>query len=331
MNLRNTIATELYDGQGLGNQLWAYVSARSVAEELDANFVLCGYDRFKGADFLDIDFLDQQHKDHKIVNYDVLNEVRYYDSSFDCLISSFDRRVIDIQTPTKLEGLFQSERYLFGDIEKLNRFLKLKPSFKERVSIPEDTCILNIRGGEYKRHKNLILPMSYWDNAIKNMQNLFGVKKFLVVTDDIRYSKLLFPKYEVLNGGISHCYVALNNAKYVIVSNSSFSYFPLKTNQNSPVVIAPKYWSRFGNKFNRWASPANLYSEWLWQDVLGKLNTYDDCLEENINNELYYRNNFFIFVKQDFALKSRIRHYFPAAIRFKIKKMLSFFFPRKYG
>lgn len=325
------ISTEFYDGQGLGNQLWAYVSARSIAEQLNADFVLYGHERFKGADFLDIGFSDEQLLNKDISHFDVFHEVRYYDTNLNCLVSSFDSRVNDILRPTKLEGLFQSEQYLFGDLEKLNRYLKLKPKYKYAIDIPDDTCILNVRGGEYKRHKNLILPMSYWDNAIKNMQNISGVKNFLVVTDDVKYAKLLFPKYEVLNGGIADCYLALNNAKHVIVSNSSFSYFPLKTNKNGPVVIAPKYWGRFGNNFNRWASPANLYTSWLWQDHLGNLNSYDDCLEENISNDLYYKNNFFIFVSPEFASQRSLRDYFPASFRAKIKKILSYLFPRYYG
>ena len=37
------------------------------------------------------------------------------------------------------------------------------------------------------------------------------------------------------------------------------------------MVIAPLYWSRFGNKYNRWASPANYYEDFCWQDRKGKL------------------------------------------------------------
>ena len=32
------ISTEFYDGQGLGNQLWVYASARSIAAKKGANF-----------------------------------------------------------------------------------------------------------------------------------------------------------------------------------------------------------------------------------------------------------------------------------------------------
>ena len=171
-NKLKIISTEFYNGQGLGNQLWAYVSARSIAEQLNANFVLLGRERFKGADFLDIDFSNDLEVLESVSDFDLFHEARYYDENFDCLVSSFDSRVNDIKGPTKLEGLFQSERYLYGDLERLNRYLKLKPKNKHDINIPDDTCILNVRGGEYKRHKNLILPMSYWANAIKNMQNI---------------------------------------------------------------------------------------------------------------------------------------------------------------
>lgn len=95
----------------------------------------------------------------------------------------------------------------------------------EREGRYKDICVLNIRGGEYRRHKNLILPRTYWVDAMINIRQKIGVDQFLIVTDDRSYAKALFPSIPVLEGGVAECYAALHGAHCHIVSNSSFHTF----------------------------------------------------------------------------------------------------------
>ena len=50
------LITELYNGQGLGNQLACYVTTRVLAMDLGYDFGIMHPERFKGADFMDLDF-----------------------------------------------------------------------------------------------------------------------------------------------------------------------------------------------------------------------------------------------------------------------------------
>jgi hypothetical protein len=50
------IGTELYRGQGFGNQLWVYATLRSLAIDQNLDFSIIGSHRFKGKDFIDLDF-----------------------------------------------------------------------------------------------------------------------------------------------------------------------------------------------------------------------------------------------------------------------------------
>jgi hypothetical protein len=57
------IITELYHGQGLGNQLFAYVTTRMLAHKLGFDFGIIGKENFgdsrvntKGFYFMDLDF-----------------------------------------------------------------------------------------------------------------------------------------------------------------------------------------------------------------------------------------------------------------------------------
>lgn len=45
------IVIEFYEGQGLGNQLWVYCSARSIASRLGVPFILKNHQRFKAKEF----------------------------------------------------------------------------------------------------------------------------------------------------------------------------------------------------------------------------------------------------------------------------------------
>lgn len=330
------LSTELLHGQGLGNQLWAYAATRSISEHLGFGFVLKGIDRFKGSDFLAISEHENISQDELGLacnsSYPTFQERQYFDPDLKLFSTYFDEQILKIRGSYDLKGYFQSEAYFFGDVNKLRNYFKIHPDFLKKNTIAQDICVLNLRGGEYKRFKDLILPPSYWHNAIKNIRELYGVNKFVVVTDDYRYAKSLFPEYEIISGSIGNCYSVLNNAKYVIVSNSSFAYFPVKTNLNAPVVIAPQYWSRFNNAYHRWAAPANLYSDWFWQDANGKILTMsvcEECVQDTIK---YYQARYYISccpsqIKQNLDWKKFI----PKSLRSITKVILSLFFPTRIG
>jgi hypothetical protein len=50
------IATRFYNGQGLGNQLWAYVVTRTIALDLGYDYGIMSPEKFKGSDFLELDY-----------------------------------------------------------------------------------------------------------------------------------------------------------------------------------------------------------------------------------------------------------------------------------
>jgi len=54
------IVNELYNGSGLGNQLWNYVVTRTIALDNGYDFGIMGTEKFKGMDFFEnIDFGEQ--------------------------------------------------------------------------------------------------------------------------------------------------------------------------------------------------------------------------------------------------------------------------------
>lgn len=327
--------TEFYAGQGLGNQLWVYVACRSIAEQLNLPYKIINFEKFKGHDFLDLDSgasnaqVYDLTSERQVRNF---HEQNFFDPDLKYIASDFDASVLDLRPGTKIHGLFQSEKYFFGDLKRPRQYLKLKPESKAKDIVDDDCCVVCIRGGEYKRHKNLILPKSYWENAIQNMKTVYGIKKFIAITDDERYVRSILPDLKLLSGGgVGGDYLALYQARFAIIANSSFAYFPLKTGIHKKTVIAPLHWARFNNKYSRWASPANLYSDWIWQDSMGSLHTSLDCLVSRERTIEYYKEYYYISTLPSTVANYGFRKYLPVRFKQTVKAGLAVILPRWIG
>lgn len=322
------IITEFYDGQGLGNQLWVYVVTRTIAKKLQLPYLILAPERFKGKDFLDIDFgeiVETNEILEKISTNEIrfFKEIMYFDLELDCFSIDYDNKVLNLKPYTKIDGYFQSEKYFFEDLEFFKTFLPIKHNWLDKKYIEEDQCVLNIRGGEYKGTSSLILPKAYWENAMVNMMEKFpNIKEFVIVTDDAEYSSILFPNLKQIERGIAQSYIALYQARYLILSNSSFSYFPVKTQKNKPFVIAPMHWARFDNSYKRWASPANLYIDWMWQDAIGNLFSYEECITSYESTMEYYRINYNILTTSEITKRFKDPLFFKKFIPNPLKKIL---------
>ena len=320
------------EGQGLGNQLWLFTVAKSISEKLNYELEIENIEKFKALNFLKLDcknFVSESEITKKY-NMHIFNESIYYDAELRYLVSGYDQNILNIKENTIIEGIFQSEKYFFDDLEKIKRYISFKDQKIFNMDIADDVCILNIRGGEYKRHKNFILPKSYWEMGMENIKKINNIKNFKIVTDDYRYAKALFPNFEIISESIEQCYLTIFNCKNIIVSNSTFSYFPCKTGKVKN-VIAPMFWARPLNKKNRWVSPANIYKDWLWQDLEGNLSSYEECIEISEQTEKYYKNNFTILVNKNALPSTGIFNFLPRKIKSKIKKLLSYILPTEIG
>ncbi len=321
------IYLEFLEGQGLGNQLWNYVALRAIAEKLGLNFKIINSQNFKGKEFLDIKYSSQINKVHDDLKKNIFNESLFHDKNLKTYSSNFDKEVLKINPNTEIKGLFQSEKYLFN--YDINNYIKLKKNFKKNITL-KNKCLINIRGGEYKRFKNLILPKKYWLDAIKNIKKIKNDINFLIVTDDYHYASKLLPNIKILKGDIINDFINLFSAEYVILSNSSFAYFPVSLEEKPKIIIAPAHWSRFGNNLNRWISPSNYYKGWKYQDQSGNFLTINQ-IEKSINDTISHYSNFYVRTIPEFENKKSFSDLFPKKLKKIIKKFLSKIMPMTIG
>jgi hypothetical protein len=284
------IVTEIYNGQGLGNQLFCYITTRSIALENGYEFGIMNPNKFKCLDFLDLDFGKEviggsgpeggppTQLPDGILNY--YYEKQLNDSRFNCNITEIDEYLLNIPDNTKIDGILQSEDYFIKRKSEIKNWLKVKPDSDCYEFSDENICIINLRGGEYRAVSDLYLTENYWSKAVDNMLKINPNFRFVVITDDVNAGKQMFPNYEVYHFNVGKDYSIIKNAHYLILSNSSFSFFPTWTSETVKYVIAPKYWARHNISDGFWSCGYNIYRDWNWMDRDGKLYSYDECISE---------------------------------------------------
>jgi len=293
------IVTELYNGQGLGNQLWSYVVTRTLATDRDLDFGIMSPEKFKGKEFLDLDFGQAviggfgpeggppDSLPQGILQYYVEKDT--WHERFGCDIRDFDPGLYTIPDNTKIEGYFQSEKFILHRRNEIRQWLRVREEYDCYDFCSDNICIMNIRGGEYKGNHDLILPKQYWLNAIDNMLRVKNDLKFVIITDDVKYAKKLLPQYPAFHFSIGKDYSIVKNAKYLILANSSFSFFPAWTSETVKYIIAPKYWARHNVSNGFWACAFNLYRDWMWQDRHGELFSFEECEEQYARYKIEHR------------------------------------------
>ncbi len=145
-----------------------------------------------------------------------------------------------------LDGYFQNlTQKNFDDICILLKFLLLD-KFKRSDALDSRTCVIHIRGGDFiDLGWNKATPKEYYVNSMKVMSGEYGVRGFIVVTDDISYAKSILPSKEldikIISGDIVNDFQTIVTYSKRILSASTFSLWAsaLGMNDGGGVVIAP--------------------------------------------------------------------------------------------
>ena len=303
------IGTELIKGYGLGNQLFFYVTTRCMAMDkgVDFGFINPGqlgnvFHSNRGMYFMDIDMgteIPESDRDKYRIFRE--HEDRLYlgnsrhDMDNGCYISGADPELFKIEDNTLIYGNLQAESYFERHREDIRQWLKVRPESESREYTADDLCIINVRGGEYTDQPELYLDRSYFLKAIENMRRIDPHMRFMVVTEDEEAARKLLPEYECHHFDMGKDYVTLKNARYLILSNSSFSIMPVITSTELKYAIAPKYWARYNVSDGYWSSEQNIYSFLHYQDRQGRIWEADECKRElseyKRRSALYARRN----------------------------------------
>ena len=263
------ISGVFHAGSGLGDQLFRYITVRTLAEEKGYEWGMVNPGGFKGGSFLSIDmgtevpvwdgeagiaypFAEWHEKDVRDAQG---NDIRSYDPE-----SQF------VEDNTIIDGSFEDSKYWGHNLENINKWLAVEP-----LEVPDTTCVIGFRGGEYYSDPNLGLPKEYFDTAVQMM----GEKNYQIHTDDPQRAREFWGPVTgiVENERLSHSkhsnmgynWRAMRYSKFAIIPNSAFFILPrlLKHHEDpTAVTIAPRYWARRNTKV--WARPACFYRPFLY-------------------------------------------------------------------
>lgn len=292
MSDRPIIATELLKGQGLGNQLFCYVTVRSLAYAKGYDFAILNRAIFannihsnKGMYFMDIDCgLDVPKESFETVYHEREDRIFMGNSRHDiehgCYVTGADEALLAIDKTTLVYGNLQAWAYFGSYRDEIKKWLAVKPEYDCLTYSRENLCIINVRGGEYAGSPELFLRRKYWLDAMRKMRAIRADMEFIIITDDIDAARRVLPEVEAHHFDLAKDYTIIKNAYYLILSNSTFAFFPAFTSETVKYIIAPKYWARHNVSNGYWASEQNIYDSFWYMDRKGKLFSAQECRAE---------------------------------------------------
>lgn len=288
----NIIGTRIKEGQGLGNRLFVYISLRAIAQKkgfdfaiLDSEILDRGLKDDRGIPFLSLNYGVNAPADIWTSNYNETGDRLFMGNSKHDIIngvdvSGFDEDIWSVSSGSLVEGILQAPEYFDEYSNDVKEWLAVKPEFDCYEYSDDDLCIINIRGREYADSPELFLRRKYWLDAMKNMRKVNANMRFMVITDDVNAARRILPEVEAYHFEVWKDYVTIKNARYLILSNSSFAFFPAYTSTTAKQIIAPKYWARHNTSTGYWSCEQNIYDGFMYQDRKGKLFTANECRAE---------------------------------------------------
>lgn len=286
------LGTELLKGQGLGNQLFCYVTTRCIALEHGYDFSILGRETLAnnihsncGLYFMDLDFgVSSSKADYKRVYWEKEDRLYLANSKHDlthgCYVTGTDRELAGIEDNVLIAGNMQAEDYYLDYKESIKQWLQVKPEYDCYEYSRDDLCILHLRCTDYMDSPELFLRRKYWTDGMKNMRRINPKMQFMIITNDTKEAEKLIPGVKAYNFNLAKDYAIIKNAKYLLLANSSFTYFPAFTSDTVQYAIAPKYWARHNVSDGYWASEQNIYEGFHYQDRKGNIYSAKQCREE---------------------------------------------------
>ena len=286
------IGTKLSEGQGLGNQLFCYVTCRCIAKRRGLDFSILGGETLAnnihsrcGLYFMDLD-LGKEAAETDFTQVYREKEDRLFlggsrhDMEHGCYVAGTDEKLFEVPDNTLILGNLQAEDYFLEYRDEIRNWLRVKPEYDCYEYCRDHLCILHLRCSDYLDFPEMYLRKKYWKDGMKQMKRIDPEMEFLIVTNDVKEAGRILPGIPACNFDLAKDYSILKNARYLLLSNSSFPYFPALCSETAEYILAPKYWARHNVSDGYWASEQNIYEGWHYMDRKGRVFTARECREE---------------------------------------------------
>ena len=235
------LGIETQEGFGLGNQLFFYVTARCIALDKGYQFSVLDPEHFAnnmhsdcGLYFMDLDMgIPSKKEDYQKIYHE--KETRLFagnsphDLTHGVYVTDADRQLFEVEDGTLLYGNLQAEAYFIAHKAEIKEWLKVKPEYDCREYSRNNLCILHLRCSDYMGSPELYLRKRYWQQGMRQMRKINPNMQFMIITNDVREANKFLPGIPAYNFDLAKDYSILKNARYLLLANSSFAYFPAFT------------------------------------------------------------------------------------------------------
>lgn len=276
---------------GIGNQMFQYAMARSLADhhndelKLDLSdfehYTLRRYElqdfniRAGIADREDLDSLKGRREPCSLwqrIKRRILPDsaLVFRERSF-----AYNRDIDQVKPPVYLDGYWQSERYFVSNATAIRKDFTLNapldtPNTEMLAFIDSVNAVsLHVRRGDYVEDPNTnrvhgVCPIDFYSNAVRYISDRVGQIHLFVFSDDhewVRHNLAFdYPStFVTLNSstrGVCDM-MLMRQCKHHIVANSSFSWWGAWLNPaEGKIVIAPLKWFSDESKDTRDLTPA---------------------------------------------------------------------------
>jgi hypothetical protein len=289
----------------LGNHMWQYAVCRTIAEKLGYEWGINpnpSHDYFNGQSqmtFMNVDF----GKPVEGITKEFHETWKVFSHVDDVNITMLDPKLYEIEDNSIMlgrdgvkGGIYQSEDYIINRKEDIKKWFEIKSESKQTydklladmgINLDDNLCVINFRGGEYRRIPNVLVRKEYWKDAINHMLIINPNMKFLLITDDVQCANSFMPfPIQAIHIDVGFDFYVVNQAKWLILSNSSFGWWAGWLNTRTNKIIAPKYWSRHNVSDGYWATGDSYTRGFAYLDRDGSLSDYETCKIEALD---YYK------------------------------------------
>jgi hypothetical protein len=231
----------------LGNHMFQYSLCRLVAHKNNYNFHI-PYIGFLKDCFPNIDL--------GVIDGEITN---YFNDDAE---QSYNPSVFNVPDFTHLSGYFQTEKYFEGYEDLIKSWFKvemddLTKSILDKYPI-DKYCYVHVRGGDNKHNgTNWLIPKDYYIKAFEKVKEIRPDISFVIITDDIEFSRQYFPDIDVISNSVISDFKCLYYSKYNIISASTFSWWSAWLNDKE-IVIAPNNWLNYNSKDKNYFYPVDI-------------------------------------------------------------------------
>jgi hypothetical protein len=244
----------------LGNQMFIYACARSLAMKRQSSYCLSNIDHLN---YFQLSWQDRAFNRLKYNAFKIRNFIRKFK------FEHFQDNRLDYSAGMLSEtkkniwyyGYFQGENYFFGNEEQVKKMFTIKGTYKKKFNsilqtFPKEKKILVVHirlrdyktfGPNYLNGPDMTLPFSYYHELLKN----YPLEDYQVIftSDDIEAVKKEFQDinnaYFSKNDAITD-FQFIKNADVAIISHSTFAWWAAWLNEKAEKkIIVPEYFLGF--------------------------------------------------------------------------------------